>query len=156
MVQLEGDAMVLPGFQTQLDSALEQLPSDWDVLYLTGSHLDELYSPLNSVGGYVGEGIRNLRWGLNTCPTWGFGYRNTAAQKVTSYVQLKKLSLPFDVLLGHIAFSGSINSHTVDHWLVTPGVGNKISLVPLPTNVVVHYCIVKCCQIYTIRPVCSS
>ena len=129
VVQFEGDAMPLPGFQKELDYALEQLPSDWDVLYLTGCRSDELYSPLNSVSGYVGEGIRNLRWGFVTCPTWAFVYRNSTAQKVTAYVESKKLSVAFDVLLGRLAFSGSINSYTTDHWLVTPGVGSEVSLL---------------------------
>ena len=129
VVQFEGDAALLPGFKRELDYAFGQLPSDWDVLYLSGCRLNELYSPLSPVGGYVGEGIRNLRWGFNTCPTWAFVYRNTTAHKVLSYVQLKKLSLPFDVLLGNLAYSGLINSYTTDHWLVTPGLGSDFSLL---------------------------
>lgn len=129
VVQFEGDAALLPGFKRELDYAFGQLPSDWDVLYLSGCRLDELYSPLSPTGGYVGKGIRNLRWGFRTCPTWAFVYRNSTAHKVLSHVQLKKLSLPFDVLLGNLAYSGLINSYTTDHWLVTPGPGSNFSLL---------------------------
>ena len=129
VVQFEGDAKLLPGFKGKLDYALGQLPSDWDVLYLSGCQLDELYSPMNAVGGYVGEGIRNMRWGFATCPTWAFVYRNSTAHKVLPHVQLNKLSLPFDVTLGRLACSGLINSYTTDHWLVVPGPGSNTSFL---------------------------
>ena len=119
VVQIEGDAVMMPGFNRKLDFALAQLPSDWDVLYLSGcKFLDKMYSPLTPIGGYVGEGIRNLRWGFSTCPTWAFVYRNSTAHKVLSHLQLQKLSLPFDVELGNLAHSGIISSYTTDHWLL--------------------------------------
>lgn len=122
VVQFEGDAILMPGFNRELDFALGQLPSDWDVLYLSGCQfLDDLYSPFTPIGGYVGEGIRNLRWGFSTCPSWAFLYRNSTAHKVLSHLQLQKLTLPFDVMLGNLAYSGLINSYTTDHWLASSG-----------------------------------
>ena len=119
VIQFEGDATLLPGFNRQIDYALRHLPSDWDVLYLSGCpFLDKLYSPFSPIGRYIGEGIKNLRWGITTCPTLAFMYRNSTAHKVLSHVQSNKLSLPFDVTLGNLAHSGLLNSYTTDHWLV--------------------------------------
>lgn len=121
VVQLEGDMLLEPHFQDHFTRALAEVPRDWDLLYLSGCDYDRLGNPF---GGYVGAGIRSVRFGWAgnplsiSCPSWAFAYRSSTAAKILAHLQQHKLDLPFDVALGLMSKQHLLTTYTADPWLL--------------------------------------
>ena len=114
VAQFEDDVVLLPDFKTELLQLFNQLPDDWDFLYLSECLKTDAWTP---TGKPVGNGILTVRRG--PCTT-GFAYRASGAAKVLHHVQSYGLSTPFDVLLGNLAFAKKISMYTSPHRLARP------------------------------------
>lgn len=114
VAQFEDDVYLLPEYKAGALQLLNQLPEDWDFVYLSDCQITDAWS---SVGKYVGKGVLTVRRG--PCTT-GFAYRPSGAAKVLQYVQTIGLSTPFDVLLGNLASAKKINMYTSPHRLAKP------------------------------------
>ena len=118
VLQLEDDAVILPGFMSALRGRLNELPADWDILYLSGCY--ERTSPQE-----VGQGILSLRW--SAC-TLGLVYRPGGAVKILDFIQKTKLNSPFDLLLADLANTGVLHSYITSRpWLI--GESGTMSLI---------------------------
>ena len=116
----------MPGFKQKAYRALTQLSNDWDILYLSGCPQDPLYTPFAPVGRIVGEGVRTLRWGFTTCPTFAFAFRSTAAAKIIRHMQAEPFNLLFDVTIGKLVHSNVLTSCTTHYWLVAHPKGHSV------------------------------
>ena len=114
VAQFEDDVYLLPDFKARALQLLNLLPEDWDFVYLSDCQITDAWS---SVGKHVGKGVLTLRRG--PCTT-GFAYRPSGAAKVLQYVQIHRLSTPFDVLLDNLASAKRINMYTTAHRLAKP------------------------------------
>ena len=115
VAQFEDDVALLPNYKARVLQLFNQLPNDWDFVYLSEClHTDD-WSP---VGKPVGEDVLTLRRG--PCTT-GFAYRLTGVTKVLHHVRAGTgLQSPFDVLLGNLAFAKKINMYTSPRRLAKP------------------------------------
>ncbi len=111
VIQFEDDVILLPDFKGKALHLFNQLPEDWDFMYLSECQKTDDWTP---VGKFVDTDILTLRRG--PCTT-GFAYRTPAATKVLQHVQKHGLSSPFDVLLGNLTFAKKIHMYTSSHRL---------------------------------------
>ena len=110
-IQFEDDVVLLPDFKGKALQLFNQLPEDWDFMYLSDCQKTDDWTP---TGKFVDTDILTLRRG--PCTT-GFAYRTPAATKVLQHVQKHGLGSPFDVMLGSLAFAKKIHMYTSSHRL---------------------------------------
>ena len=81
VAQFEDEVYLLPEYKAGALQLLNQLPEDWDIVYLSDCQITDAWG---SVGKDIGKGVLILRQG--PCTT-GFAYRSSGAAKVLQYVQ---------------------------------------------------------------------